>query len=247
MDRRRRCRWRTAWGLGAWEPALLFLNRAEAGISEPILGLDAGFYLFTLPFLKALHGLLLWVLLVLVVATLVALGLRLRERASASAQAPADAPADDPDGDAVGDRTQQRMALAAGVPSAVLGLLIGTHALLKTFDLLYSQEGVTAGPGWTDVNVRLPAYLLLALLSLALGLAPLIPRLRTWASAWLGGLWKRLSSAGVQPLPPTSLEPVAVTATTAWGLVIALWALFVGRHPSIGLPGAGRRAERDHL
>ncbi len=212
------------WGLGAWEPTLLFMNRAEAGISEPILGLDAGFYLFTLPFLEKLHGLLLWVLVVLAVATLVALGLRLRDRASASAQAPA--------GEAAGDKSLQRMVLAAGVPSAVLGLLIGTHALLKAFDLLYSQEGVTAGPGWTDANVRLPAYLLLALLSLALGLAPLIPRLRTWASAWLGGLWKRLSSAGVQPLPSTSLEPVAATAMAAWGLVILLWVLLAGMLPS---------------
>ncbi|NBC48442.1 MAG: UPF0182 family protein [Gammaproteobacteria bacterium] len=230
------------WGLGAWEPTLLFLNRAEAGISEPILGLDAGFYLFTLPFLEALHGLLLWVLIVLVVATLVALGMRLRERASA--QGPAGKPTGDaavdttgnPTGestaDRVSDRTQQHMVLVAAMPSAVLGLLIGTHALLKAFDLLYSQEGVAAGPGWTDVNVRLPAYLLLALLSLALGLAPLIPKLRSWANTWLGGLWKRLFNAGVQPLPPSSLEPVAVTATTAWGLVIALWVLFAGMLPS---------------
>ena len=35
------------WGLGAWQSALLFFNRTSAGVSEPILGLDAGFYLFT--------------------------------------------------------------------------------------------------------------------------------------------------------------------------------------------------------
>ena len=31
------------WGLGTWQAWLLFLNRAEAGVAEPILGLDAGF------------------------------------------------------------------------------------------------------------------------------------------------------------------------------------------------------------
>jgi hypothetical protein len=45
------------WGLGAWREALLFVNGTEAGLSEPLLGLDAGFYLFTLPFLEALLGL----------------------------------------------------------------------------------------------------------------------------------------------------------------------------------------------
>jgi uncharacterized membrane protein (UPF0182 family) len=45
--------------VGAWREAVLFVNGTEAGLNEPLLGLDAGFYLFTLPFPESLLGLFL--------------------------------------------------------------------------------------------------------------------------------------------------------------------------------------------
>jgi hypothetical protein len=45
-------------GYGAWTHILSFVYRVPAGIEEPVLGLDAGFYLFTLPFLDVLYQLL---------------------------------------------------------------------------------------------------------------------------------------------------------------------------------------------
>lgn len=133
------------WGLGSWEAWLLFLNRAEAGISEPILGLDAGFYLFTLPVLDALHGLLQWLLVVLAVATFVAVLLRLQAKDAGTAR----------------PRTGDTAA-ALALLSVTAGVWLGFGGLLAGFGLLYSDLGVTAGPGWTDANVRLPVYLALA-------------------------------------------------------------------------------------
>lgn len=40
--------------VGNWEDALLFLNATPTGSIEPQFGLDASFYLFTLPFLSSL-------------------------------------------------------------------------------------------------------------------------------------------------------------------------------------------------
>jgi uncharacterized membrane protein (UPF0182 family) len=66
------------------------------------------------------------------------------------------------------------------VVSAAAGLTLGLSALLAVFRLLYSEWGIVAGPGWTDVHVRLPGYLVLAVATLVLGLLPLIGPARRW-------------------------------------------------------------------
>jgi uncharacterized membrane protein (UPF0182 family) len=186
------------WGLDAWQPALLFVNRAEAGITEPILDLDAGFYLFVLPFLELLQHLLLWILAVAAASTAVAILLHLQKA------------------DAL-DRDRPTLLPVATVSTA-LGLVFGAGALLDIFELQYSDLGVTAGPGWTDVNVRLPGYVVLALLTVALGAAPFLPGLRRWAGNRLGRLWP-------------FLPPAVLAAGAAWVLVIGLWILIGGLLP----------------
>lgn len=57
-----------AWGYQTWSKVLVFLNRVSADMSEPILKLDAGFYMFVLPLLDRVHGLLFWTVLVAIVA-----------------------------------------------------------------------------------------------------------------------------------------------------------------------------------
>ena len=47
------------WGLASWEAALQWLNRIHTGVADPMLGMDEGFYLFTLPFLERAHALLI--------------------------------------------------------------------------------------------------------------------------------------------------------------------------------------------
>ncbi|MCF7982985.1 MAG: UPF0182 family protein, partial [Thiohalocapsa sp.] len=157
------------WGLGAWRPMLLFFNRAPAGSAEPLLGLDAGFYLFTLPLLQTVHGLMQWVAVVLAAATVIALLLQIQ---GGTRETP-------PKGDVI---------LPLAVLSAALGVLVGAGALLGMFGLLYSELGVTAGPGWTDANIRLPAYAALALLSVVLGGAPPIAPVRPALAGRLGTL-----------------------------------------------------------
>lgn len=192
------------WGLDAWEPALLFVNRASAGISEPMLGLDAGFYLFSLPFLAAAQGLLQWVLVVAAASAGTAIALHLRETGAEETK----------------PKTTDRGTLwPVAAVSLLLGVVVAAEALLDLFGLLYSEFGVTAGPGWTDTNVRLPAYLVLAVLSLLLGAAPLIPSLRRRVGRLLGGFWP-------------FLPPAVLTAGAAWVLVVGLWVLIGGLVPS---------------
>ncbi len=46
------------WGYANWEIFLKFWFGVETGITDPILGRDTGFYLFSLPFLNNLHSVL---------------------------------------------------------------------------------------------------------------------------------------------------------------------------------------------
>ena len=206
------------WGLAHWEQALLFVNATAADVKEPLLGLNAGFYLFRLPFLDALVGLFQWCMLVAAVAAGAIMLPALRDAVAAE-----DAEA------------RRRAVRPLAVISAGLGLLVGADALLACFGLLYSQAGVTAGPGWTDANVRLPVYLILAAVSIGLSVAPAIPKLRERVAAWLGAPARWLAGQARGPIGPvlrSLLTPVPMTAAAAWAGIVALWFLLAGLLPA---------------
>jgi uncharacterized membrane protein (UPF0182 family) len=135
-----------AWGARNWQVVLKFLNQVTAGVSDPILGRDVGFYLFALPFYDAVF----WLLFVLAAISLFAamaflwmprreeeIQLRWWQRSGDRAYA---------------DYRPLYAALGA------LGIVLAWRHYLNMFHLMYSHLGAVAGPGWTDVNVRLPAY-----------------------------------------------------------------------------------------
>ena len=66
--------------------------------------------------------------------------------------------------------------------------------------LLYSRWGVVSGPGWTDVHVRLPVYVLLGVLTIVAGALPLwsgfLPRLGAALERWVRVPFQGLMSLG---------------------------------------------------
>jgi uncharacterized membrane protein (UPF0182 family) len=138
------------WGLAHWQPLLLYANRVETTMREPVLELSTGFYLFTLPMLDAVFGLLLQIA---IVGMLAAIALN-----SFSLSA-GDAWRRNLQIKAVADAGSTRRLSAAG---AVMLLVLAAGAWLQRYHLLFSTWGVVSGPGWTDVHIRLPAYAVLA-------------------------------------------------------------------------------------
>jgi uncharacterized membrane protein (UPF0182 family) len=195
-DSRRIRRWAT-WlsalsgaviGLASWERLLLFLFRVETGVLEPILGHDTAFYLFTLPLLDRLFVLLVSVAFFVVSA------------AALTLVEPPEEPVV-PLRVEISPRRLARAGLAVAFVGAV-GLWLGRY------HLLYSNWGVVAGPGWTDVHVRLPAYWVVGSGTLLLAAAPLWPWLaRRIRPALDGGANRR------------ALGRVA----TAWIAIAGLW------------------------
>ena len=184
--RDRRLRWTGAalgaavgalWGYGAWDVVLRFVHRSAAGVAEPVLGLDAGYYLFTLPLLDALYTLVLTAAVLAVGAAVVYAVLQSARRAGSvvemhRSQGLTVHPA------ASRELGEGAVMDALGRTLAVLALVLAAGRLLAVPHLLHSQWGAVSGPGWTDVHVRLPALLLVAAVTAAGGVLVALRRTR---------------------------------------------------------------------
>ena len=141
-----------AWGeTGGWDLILRFIHQTSYGRNDPLFDKDIGFYLFSLPVYVALKNLLLWILLL---AALMAGAIYfLHDDISLDPPAWSVSPS----------------AIAHG--SALLGLYFAVKAwsyVLDRYLLLYNDNGVVVGAGYTDVHVELPAlWLLIGLAAVA--------------------------------------------------------------------------------
>jgi len=150
--------------LSNWDIVLRFLYQVHYGESDPVFGKDIGFYLFSLPAYIALKN---WLMLLLVFSAAVA---------GVVYWAHGDIELDPP------PRRLSPAAVAHG--STLLGLFFAVKAGsygLDRFLLLYSDNGVVVGAGYTDLHVRLPVlWFLIALAAICALASWLNVRWRTW-------------------------------------------------------------------
>jgi uncharacterized membrane protein (UPF0182 family) len=197
------------WGLVHWDTVLRYARRVSTGVTDPILGRDAGFYLFTLPFYDAVYILAVMLTVTALGAVFISLFVRLRggelafaERSSSGQPAPG----------------QVR---SLYVSAAVLVFLLAAGKYLSRFHLMYSTWGAVSGPGWTDVNIRLPAYSVAIVLTLAVGLVLLI-----------GPLRRRVLPSGTST-GRTSRRGHIAALGAAGGAVIGVWFITLTVVPSL--------------
>ncbi|MEM9534284.1 MAG: UPF0182 family protein [Cyanobacteria bacterium P01_E01_bin.45] len=124
----------------SWEAILKALNASSFGLTDPLFGLDVGFYVFKLPLFE---GGVQWLAGLFVCSLLLVLLVYVLE------------------GDIDPQRSWATMVSRAAkvhisLLLAVLAILLSIHFWLQRYDLLYSSEGVVFGAGFTDVNARLP-------------------------------------------------------------------------------------------
>src|SRR5271165_2631674 len=132
---------------GRWDLVLRFLYQAPYGRNDPLFDKDIGFYLFSLPLYVAVKNWLLWIL---VLSGLMAGSIYfLHDDISLDTQ----------------PWSVSSAAIAHG--SALLGLFFAIKAWAYALDrylLVYNDNGVVVGAGYTDVHVELPALWLLIVL-----------------------------------------------------------------------------------
>jgi uncharacterized membrane protein (UPF0182 family) len=122
-----------------WDTALRFIEQVPYGRNDPVFGTDIGFYLFSLPAFVALKN---WLLLILLLSAVFAGAIYWAN------------------GAIVLDRRPVRIAAVAIAHGSLL--LAGYFAVkawsydLDRFLLLYGDNGVVVGAGYTDVTIELP-------------------------------------------------------------------------------------------
>ncbi|MFI7496480.1 UPF0182 family protein [Kocuria sp. M4R2S49] len=132
-----------------WDTVLLFLNQEPFGQEDPQFGLDLGFYVFTLPFLRFLIGFLVSAILLAGVAGIlmhyVYGGIRITER---------------------GLSTTRASRVHLGVLAALFLLLQAANFWLDRYSTLQSSSGSWTGALYTDVNAVIPTKAILAVAAL---------------------------------------------------------------------------------
>ncbi len=128
-----------------WEAWLFYLHATPFGVADPILGKDASFYVFRLPFLELVQGLLL------ATVVLAAVGALAGHVASGSL--------------ALGGTRGLEVARSAkrhlSLLVAALLLVLAFGAWLRIPELLLMPSGIVSGASYVDVHARMPALRLL--------------------------------------------------------------------------------------
>ena len=194
-------------GADLWDDLLRFMNAAPFGVSDPVFGRDVSFYFFTLPVLEFARG---WLIAaVLVAAAGVALVYVVR-----GAIGVVSAPLSQADLGASA-RTALALARPARAHLSILGglflALAAAGYVLDQYGLLFRDEGVLTGAGYTSLNARLPALTILAVL---VGVAAVA----CFANAFVRSLWLLGGALGlwlvatilVGGIYPSLVETIAV-------------------------------------
>lgn len=169
-----------------WNSWILFRNRETFGQQDETFGIDVGFYVFQLPFLRFVAGWLFSALIVVLVATVVAHYLNGGIRLQASQ-----------------DRVSAHVKAHVSVLLAAAALVRASQYFLDRYELVFSSRGPVDGATYTDVNVQLKAIYLLVMISL---FATVLFILNIWRRGWVlpviaVGLWGLVAVLAGEAVP----------------------------------------------
>ncbi|RLI79104.1 UPF0182 family protein [Archaeoglobales archaeon] len=133
-----------------WLQYVYFTNAVDFNLKDPIFGLDVSFYVFKLPFIQTILVFFLTLLLFTILISAAYYAFTFRWVNSF---------------DELKDKFPQAGYVHVSLLLAGIFIFIAVYFYFARFDLLTSPRGVVMGAGYTDVQVRLPAMGLVALLS----------------------------------------------------------------------------------
>ncbi|NER99286.1 MAG: UPF0182 family protein [Symploca sp. SIO1B1] len=141
----------------SWETILKYFSAQDFGSVDPIFGQDTGFYIFQLPFYEGVRDWLLGLLLGAIVVSVVVYALKGSINTANFSRF-------------ISGKAKTHLSILL----AAITFLVALSLWLERYHLLYSQEGVVFGAGYTDVHARLLALSLLSFVTLALAVLLLV-------------------------------------------------------------------------
>ncbi|WP_340114709.1 UPF0182 family membrane protein [Maribellus mangrovi] len=157
------------WLYSDWEVVLKFLFRIDTSITEPVLNMQTGFYLFVYPFLELIYSTFISLTVFALIASVIA---SFKKQQDGNSQ--------------ITFREDFNENKSLFVSIGVLLIVLACGKFLDRFGLLYSTEGVVSGPGWTDDNIRLPLLLIISILTAIAGVSLMVPTVRKRISGIFG-------------------------------------------------------------
>ncbi len=133
---------------GSWTRIWLFLQQSDFGFMAPVFDRDAGFFVFTVPFMEMM---LTFVMVAFLFAFIGALVVYITNDAFVI------------EGRSL--RTAPHVKAHLSVIFAVAMLGKAVDYILAGWRLAYSERGATFGPGYTDVHVQIPVLRFLAIVA----------------------------------------------------------------------------------
>lgn len=144
-----------AWAVGTaasgnWLLFLRYLNRQSFNLTDPIFGMDVGFYIFSLPIFHFVQN---WLIIALFISLIGAVAVYALAQQNNLAEGRV----------VVLPHVQLHLSVLGGL----IFLTFAAGHWLDLFDLLYSGRGVAFGASYTDVNVTMPALWTMVIVAIA--------------------------------------------------------------------------------
>ncbi|NTW72500.1 MAG: UPF0182 family protein [Eubacteriaceae bacterium] len=149
-----------------WFKLLEFLNASSFNTKDPVFGKDISFYVFKLPFLESLSGVLLTILFIVFIATLAFTALTFLSKGREAIQISELEIRKEEMKDffiKFGQLTSKQI----GIFAAIFFLLLSFDYYIRTFTILYSPSSISFGAGYTDIAVKLNLYRIQTVLCIA--------------------------------------------------------------------------------
>ena len=154
------------WGYSNWDIIMRFWDKVPTNLYDPIFEKSVGYYLFTLPMLDTFYTLLFTISFLGIAASFIATFVRLNPQGIAFYSPP------------YGSDSTKKLHTSLYLNTSVFLLVLAYGKFLDKYHLMYSSSGVVYGPGWSDVNILVPAYNIIIAIMLLVSILIIIPYLR---------------------------------------------------------------------
>jgi uncharacterized membrane protein (UPF0182 family) len=150
-----------------WFQILQYINSVDFGTKDPVFNNEVSFYVFKMPLINTVISFLISVLFLMAAAIVLFNGyLALKEGIKNVSEQFEDIrqfPRQQIDFNKVlNKKFAERIINQLSIIGFLLFLLLGTKYVLRCYDLLYSRLGRVFGAGYTDINITLNLYRVLA-------------------------------------------------------------------------------------
>ena len=158
---------------GQWEIVLKYINQVSFGMIDPILGMDAGFYVFSLPFYSLIIN---YILVTLILTTIFVSLFYLQKYLSQMFVQDVD-PHTGMKNVSMADKIPKIKKSATNHIFVLISFLFSIIALryyLARYFVMFARDGIVVGAGYTDVNVFIPVFQLLMVLSILMAVLMIV-------------------------------------------------------------------------